>query len=262
MAFIALAVAAAVRRRSAGSGSAGSKFEVSMETSAQLPIRIAVVLIFALAYLASELGLDLLLGGFVAGVIVRLALKGREVTILESKLSAVGYGFLIPFFFVVSGIEFDVSASSTTPQRADSRADLLPALPRRPRGAGDACSTARSSTSGIARRLRSSAPPSCRWWSRSRRSRSREGEMRTTTVGCARRRRCSSRRRSIRCSVCGCAARRPIPRGSDQDEVGVDLEMTAAGESPFDVSFGARAASSSSSCSRSAASPPIAGMPS
>ena len=38
-----------------------------METSAQLPIRIAVVLIFALAYLASDLGLDLLLGGFVAG---------------------------------------------------------------------------------------------------------------------------------------------------------------------------------------------------
>jgi Kef-type K+ transport system membrane component KefB len=117
MAFIALAVMAAlVAIRWVGLG--WSKFEVSMETSAQLPIRIAVVLIFALAYLASDLGLDLLLGGFVAGVIVRLALKGREVKILESKLSAVGYGFLIPFFFVVSGIEFDMSALVNDPQRA------------------------------------------------------------------------------------------------------------------------------------------------
>jgi Kef-type K+ transport system membrane component KefB len=117
MAFIVLAVAAAlVGIRWVGIG--WEKFEVSMETSAQLPIRIAVVLIFALAYLASDLGLDLLLGGFVAGVIVRMALRGREVKILESKLSAVGYGFLIPFFFVVSGIEFDMSALLDDPERA------------------------------------------------------------------------------------------------------------------------------------------------
>jgi len=116
MAFIALAVGAALLAiRWVGIG--WEKFEVSMETSAQLPIRIAVVLIFALAYLASDLGLDLLLGGFVAGVIVRLALKGREVKILESKLSAVGYGFLIPFFFVVSGIQFDMSALVADPSR-------------------------------------------------------------------------------------------------------------------------------------------------
>ena len=73
----------------------------SLETSGQLAIRLAVVMVFALGALAASLGLDLLLGGFVAGVIARIALKGREVEVLESKLSAVGYGFLIPFFFVV-----------------------------------------------------------------------------------------------------------------------------------------------------------------
>jgi Kef-type K+ transport system membrane component KefB len=115
--FIALAVVAALLAvRWIGAG--WEKFEGAMETSSQLPIRVAVVLIFSLAYLASDLGLDLLLGGFVAGIIVRLALKGREVTILESKLSAVGYGFLIPFFFVVSGIEFDMSALTDDPARA------------------------------------------------------------------------------------------------------------------------------------------------
>jgi Kef-type K+ transport system membrane component KefB len=82
-------------------------FTRTMETSSQLPIRTAVVLIFALAALATQLGLDLLLGGFVAGIITRLALAGREVPVLESKLTAVGYGFLIPFFFVVSGVEFN-----------------------------------------------------------------------------------------------------------------------------------------------------------
>ena len=89
--------------------------ERSMETSAQLPIRVAVVLVFLLAALATDLGLDLLLGGFVAGIITRLALSGHEVTVLESKLSAVGYGFLIPFFFVVSGIEFKLDALISDP---------------------------------------------------------------------------------------------------------------------------------------------------
>ncbi|MEO7198440.1 MAG: cation:proton antiporter [Solirubrobacterales bacterium] len=92
-------------------------FERSLETSAQLPIRVAVVLIFALAALAADLGLDLLLGGFVAGIITRLAIGGREVPILESKLSAVGYGFLIPFFFVVSGIEFKLDALTSHPHQ-------------------------------------------------------------------------------------------------------------------------------------------------
>lgn len=104
-AFIVVAVLAAiVAIRGIDFGWAA--FNRTMETSSQLPIRTAVVLIFALAALAAQLGLDLLLGGFVAGIITRMALRGREVPILESKLNAVGYGFLIPFFFVVSGVEF------------------------------------------------------------------------------------------------------------------------------------------------------------
>ena len=73
--------------------------------------------VFALGALANSLGLDLLLGGFVAGVIARIALKGREVRVFESKLTAVGYGFFIPFFFVVSGINFDLNALGNEPWR-------------------------------------------------------------------------------------------------------------------------------------------------
>jgi Kef-type K+ transport system membrane component KefB len=116
LAFIAVAVAAAVIGVR-GVGRHWALFERTLETSGQLAIRVAVVAIFALATLAASLGLDLLLGGFVAGVIVRVALRGREVTIFESKLTAVAYGFFIPFFFVVSGVKYDASALAHEPLR-------------------------------------------------------------------------------------------------------------------------------------------------
>ncbi len=109
VAFIVTAVLAgiiAVRSM----GRSWNLFERTLETSSQLAIRMTVVIVFALAALASELGLDLLLGGFVAGIILRLALQGREVEVLESKLTAVGYGFLIPFFFVASGVAVNLQA--------------------------------------------------------------------------------------------------------------------------------------------------------
>ena len=84
--------------------------ERTFEASSQLAVRITVVLVFGLVLLASELGLDVLLGGFVAGMIVRMALKGRELAVFESKLTAVGFGFFVPFFFITSGIEFNLGA--------------------------------------------------------------------------------------------------------------------------------------------------------
>jgi Kef-type K+ transport system membrane component KefB len=109
VAFVALALALALASvRLAWRG--WPALERTFEASSQLAVRLAVVLVFGLVLLASELGLDVLLGGFVAGMIVRLALKGRELTVFESKLTAVGFGFFVPFFFVTSGIEFDLAA--------------------------------------------------------------------------------------------------------------------------------------------------------
>jgi Kef-type K+ transport system membrane component KefB len=107
--FVALAVATGVLAvRTAWRG--WPLIERTIETSSQLAVRLAVVLVFGLVALAAELGLDLLLGGFVAGMITRVALRGREVTVFDSKLTAVGYGLLIPFFFVTSGMSFDLDA--------------------------------------------------------------------------------------------------------------------------------------------------------
>jgi Kef-type K+ transport system membrane component KefB len=109
LAFVALAVPTAILSvRSTALG--WPVVERTLETSAQLPVRIAVVLVFALVALAAWLGLDLLLGGFAAGIIVRMSVRGHEVDRLESKLQAVGYGFFIPFFFVFSGVTFDLDA--------------------------------------------------------------------------------------------------------------------------------------------------------
>ena len=88
--------------------------ERSLKSSGQGAIRVVVLLIIALVGLAHELGLELLLGGFVAGIITRMSLEGREVEEFESKLVAIGYGFFIPFFFVASGIRFDLDSLTSS----------------------------------------------------------------------------------------------------------------------------------------------------
>ncbi|MSX03246.1 MAG: cation:proton antiporter [Actinobacteria bacterium] len=107
--FVVLAVLAAVIAVNSAPRS-WRLMEKTLESSSQLAVRISVVIIFALVLFASGLGLDLLLGGFAAGIIVRLSVHGREVLTLESKLTGIGYGFLIPFFFVYSGMMFNLDA--------------------------------------------------------------------------------------------------------------------------------------------------------
>jgi Kef-type K+ transport system membrane component KefB len=112
--FVALAVVTGVLAvRTAWRG--WPLIERTFETSSQLAVRLSVVLVFGLVTLATQLGLDLLLGGFVAGMITRLALRGHELDVFESKLTALGYGFLIPFFFVTSGMAFNVDELFGTP---------------------------------------------------------------------------------------------------------------------------------------------------
>ena len=109
VAFVLLAIAIAMLSvRLAWQG--WPALERTFEASSQLAVRVTVVLVFGLVLLAGDLGLDVLLGGFVAGMITRMALKGHELAVFESKLTAVGFGFFVPFFFVTSGIAFDLSA--------------------------------------------------------------------------------------------------------------------------------------------------------
>jgi Kef-type K+ transport system membrane component KefB len=82
------------------------------DTTAQIRIRGAFMSLVAFVALAQLLGLEVILGAFLAGVILRLIDRDRMMTHLQfrQKLEAIGFGVFIPVFFVTSGLQFDLSA--------------------------------------------------------------------------------------------------------------------------------------------------------
>jgi len=82
------------------------------DTSAQIRVRGAFVLLIGMVALAEQLGLELILGAFAAGAILNHLDMDNEMTHPEfrEKLTAVGFGVFIPVFFVSSGIRFDLDA--------------------------------------------------------------------------------------------------------------------------------------------------------
>jgi Kef-type K+ transport system membrane component KefB len=85
----------------------------TLGTSVQFAVRLALLIVVAMVWVAAELGLDVLVGAFAAGMVFRLFLDNgdeREAAIVESKLDAIGFGLLVPFFFVVSGVRFSLGA--------------------------------------------------------------------------------------------------------------------------------------------------------
>lgn len=87
-----------------------------LDSSSQLPVRISVTLVVLLVWLTLKLSLDVLLGAFAAGVVVRLFIRGEDSEEITSKLEAIGFGFLIPIFFIDSGINFDLHALIHVPK--------------------------------------------------------------------------------------------------------------------------------------------------
>lgn len=81
-----------------------------LETSSQLPVRMAILLVTAMVVVAVVLGLDMLLGAFAAGLIGRLLFPPDGTLLIRPRLESIGFGFLIPVFFVVSGMQLDLSA--------------------------------------------------------------------------------------------------------------------------------------------------------
>jgi Kef-type K+ transport system membrane component KefB len=82
------------------------------DTTAQIRVRGAIVLLVGFAAAAEQLGLEIILGTFAAGAILSLADPDREMThpAFRHKLEAIGFGVFIPVFFVTSGIRFDLGA--------------------------------------------------------------------------------------------------------------------------------------------------------
>jgi Kef-type K+ transport system membrane component KefB/Trk K+ transport system NAD-binding subunit len=88
--------------------------ELSSAT-AQIRVRAAFALMVAWVVLAEAFGVELILGAFLAGVIAGL-LDDQEGENARDKLDAVGYGFFIPIFFIMVGVEFNLRAIIESPQ--------------------------------------------------------------------------------------------------------------------------------------------------
>jgi Kef-type K+ transport system membrane component KefB len=82
------------------------------DSSAQIRVRGAFLLLIALVVLAQLFGLELILGAFFAGAVLRVLDRDEMMTHtgFHTKLLAVGFGIFIPFFFVTSGMQLDVGA--------------------------------------------------------------------------------------------------------------------------------------------------------
>src|SRR4051794_15977068 len=82
------------------------------DTTAQIRVRAALVVFVGFAALAETLGLEVILGTFIAGAIISLVDRDQVMTHpdFRRKLEAVGFGFFIPAFFVTSGVRFDLGA--------------------------------------------------------------------------------------------------------------------------------------------------------
>lgn len=105
--LIALLVAGVERSRRVG-----EVLRRLQDTTAQIRIRAAFVLLVGLAALATELGLEVILGAFIAGAIISLVDRDRAMTHPEfrRKLEAAGFGIFIPVFFVATGVRYDLDA--------------------------------------------------------------------------------------------------------------------------------------------------------
>jgi Kef-type K+ transport system membrane component KefB len=87
------------------------------DTTAEIRVRGAVLLMLATVVLAERFGLEVILGAFLAGAILKLVDRRAMEThpSFHVKLEAIGYGFLIPIFFVSSGLNLDARGLVSDP---------------------------------------------------------------------------------------------------------------------------------------------------
>ncbi len=82
------------------------------DTTAQIRVRGAFLLLAAFVVLADRFGIESILGAFIAGAVLKLVDRDRMMThpFFHRKLEAAGYGVFVPFFFVTAGLQLDIDA--------------------------------------------------------------------------------------------------------------------------------------------------------
>jgi len=111
-----VAVVLAASRRVLRGGRLESIVSSGADSIGQTTLRLSILLLLGLLVLAGEFGLDVVLGAFLAGAVLRRWAPG-DTHALEGKLNAVGHGFFIPVFFVSAGMAVDVDSIIESPVR-------------------------------------------------------------------------------------------------------------------------------------------------
>lgn len=91
---------------------------LTMHSSGQFAIRLVMLLILGLVALSAWLSVDILLGAFTAGLVWRLLMRDASADVraaVDSKIEGLAFGFLIPVFFVYTGVTFDLQSLVTRP---------------------------------------------------------------------------------------------------------------------------------------------------
>jgi Kef-type K+ transport system membrane component KefB len=94
----------------------GRIIAAGQHATSQILLRWTVVLLLLLLIVATDAGLDAVLGAFMAGIVLR-RWAPVDAPALAEKLDALGYGFFIPIFFVSSGMTLDLRAIAAAPFR-------------------------------------------------------------------------------------------------------------------------------------------------
>jgi Kef-type K+ transport system membrane component KefB len=85
----------------------------TVDSTGQAAVRLSITLVAALVLLAEDSGFDFILGAFTAGLIAGLVFDSPEGHSVRMRLEGIGYGFLIPVYFVATGLRFDLDSLLT-----------------------------------------------------------------------------------------------------------------------------------------------------
>jgi Kef-type K+ transport system membrane component KefB/Trk K+ transport system NAD-binding subunit len=99
-------------------------FDELSHATAQIKVRAAFTLMLVFVALSESIGTEVILGAFLAGAIVSLV-KRPEDEDLENELNVIGYGFFIPIFFIMVGVDFNLEALLSSPQALILAPELL-----------------------------------------------------------------------------------------------------------------------------------------
>ena len=85
-------------------------FRETLHTTGQVGVRASIFMLALLVFLATDAGFEFVLGAFAAGIVVGLVLDSPEGKLVRMRLEGIGFGFLVPVYFVVTGMNFDLDS--------------------------------------------------------------------------------------------------------------------------------------------------------